>query len=177
MQIDNISAGKDVPKQINVIIEIPAHGGPIKYEIDKDSGALLVDRFMGTAMYYPANYGFVPHTLSDDGDPVDVLVVTPVPLAASSVIACRPVGVLKMSDESGIDAKIVAVPVDKLTPLYKDVQEVTDLPESLRAAISHFFEQYKANEPGKWVKVDGWGDRAEAEAEIVASAERHQKGE
>jgi len=166
MNIDNISAGKDLPNQINVIIEIPAHGGPIKYEIDKDSGALLVDRFMGTAMYYPANYGFVPHTLSDDGDPVDVLVVTPVPLAAGAVIAARPVGVLKMSDESGEDAKIVAVPVDKLTPLYKDVQDIGDLPKSLLDAIGHFFEQYKANEPGKWVKVEGWADADVARAEI-----------
>jgi inorganic pyrophosphatase len=176
MNMDNISVGKDVPNQINVIIEIPAHGGPIKYEVDKDSGALLVDRFMGTAMYYPANYGFVPHTLSDDGDPVDVLVVTPVPLAAGSVIACRPVGVLKMTDEAGADAKVVAVPIDKLTPLYKDVQNVKDLPESLLNAIHHFFEQYKANEAGKWVKVDGWADVEAAKAEIAASVERYNAG-
>lgn len=175
MNIDNISAGKDLPNQINVIIEIPAHGGPIKYEIDKDSGALLVDRFMGTAMYYPANYGFVPHTLSDDGDPVDVLVVTPVPLAAGSVIAARPVGVLQMTDEAGADAKVVAVPVDKLTPLYKDVQDINDLPESLLAAIGHFFEQYKANEKGKWVKVDGWAGIDAAKEEIVSSVKRYEQ--
>ena len=175
MNIDNISAGKDLPNQINVIIEIPAHGGPIKYEIDKDSGALLVDRFMGTAMYYPANYGFVPHTLSDDGDPVDVLVVTPVPLAAGSVIAARPVGVLQMTDEAGADAKVVAVPVDKLTPLYKDVQDINDLPESLLAAIGHFFEQYKANEKGKWVKVEGWAGIDAAKEEIVSSVKRYEQ--
>lgn len=175
MNIDNISAGKDLPNQINVIIEIPAHGGPIKYEIDKDSGALLVDRFMGTAMYYPANYGFVPHTLSDDGDPVDVLVVTPVPLAAGSVIAARPVGVLQMTDEAGADAKVVAVPVDKLTPLYKDVQDINDLPESLLAAIGHFFEQYKANEKGKWVKVEGWAGIEAAKEEIVSSVKRYEQ--
>ena len=172
MNIKEISVGKDAPNQINVIIEIPQQGGPIKYEIDKDSGALLVDRFMGTAMYYPANYGFVPHTLSEDDDPLDVLVVTPVPLAAGSVIACRPVGMLKMTDESGVDAKVVAVPIDKLTPLYKEVKEVEDLPASLLAAISHFFEQYKANEAGKWVKVDGWANADEARKEIVASIER-----
>ncbi len=172
MNMNEISVGEDAPNEVNVIIEIPQQGGPIKYEIDKDSGALLVDRFMGTAMYYPANYGFVPHTLSEDDDPIDVLVVTPVPLAAGSVIACRPVGMLKMTDESGVDAKIVAVPKDKLTPLYRDVKEIEDLPESLLASISHFFEQYKANEPGKWVKVDGWADADTARKEIQASIDR-----
>lgn len=175
MIISEISVGKDAPNNINVIIEIPQHGGPIKYEIDKDSGALLVDRFMGTAMYYPCNYGFVPNTLSDDGDPIDVLVCTPVPLAAGSVIACRPVGVLKMTDESGVDAKVIAVPVDKLTPLYKEVKEIEDLPESLLKAISHFFEQYKANEPGKWVKVDGFASAEEAKKDIMASIEAAKK--
>ncbi len=172
MNLDNITPGKDVPNQINVVIEIPAFGGPIKYEVDKDSGALLVDRFMGTAMYYPANYGFVPNTLSDDGDPVDVLVVTPVPLHPGCVINCRPVGVLQMTDEAGVDAKVIAVPVDKLTPLYKDVQDINDLPESLLVSIKHFFEQYKANEPSKWVKIDGWADKAAAEKEILDSIER-----
>ena len=172
MNLQEISPGKDAPNEINVVIEIPQHGGPIKYEVDKDSGALVVDRFMGTAMYYPANYGFVPNTLSEDDDPIDVLVVTPVPLAAGSVIACRPVGMLKMTDESGIDAKVIAVPKDKLTPMYRDVKDINDLPESLLAAISHFFEQYKANEPGKWVKVDGWASAYEARKEITASIER-----
>jgi len=174
MLLDNIPAGKNVPDDINVVIEIPAQGAPVKYEIDKDSGALVVDRFMATAMFYPCNYGFIPHTLSDDGDPVDVLVVTPTPLQPGAVIRCRPVGMLRMSDEAGFDAKLVAVPFGKLTPLYDHVQEVTDLPELLRAQISHFFEQYKALEKGKWVKVEGWADAAAARAEIVASVERLQ---
>ena len=174
MLLEHISAGKSVPEDINVVIEIPAQGAPVKYEIDKESGALVVDRFMATAMFYPCNYGFIPHTLSDDGDPVDVLVVTPTPLQPGSVIRCRPVGMLKMSDEAGVDAKLVAVPFGKLTPLYDHVQEVTDLPELLRGQIAHFFEQYKALEKGKWVKVDGWADAAAARAEIVASVERLQ---
>ncbi|MEW5973053.1 MAG: inorganic diphosphatase [Pseudomonadota bacterium] len=176
MQIEHIPAGKSVPEDINVIIEIPAQGAPVKYEIDKESGALVVDRFMATAMFYPCNYGFIPHTLSDDGDPVDVLVVTPTPLMPGSVIRCRPVGMLKMSDEAGVDAKLVAVPFGKLTPLYDHVQEVTDLPELLRGQIAHFFEQYKALEKGKWVKVDGWADAAAARAEILASVERYKAG-
>lgn len=173
MNIKEIPAGKSLPDDINVIIEIPTMGAPVKYEVDKDSGSLWVDRFMGTPMHYPCNYGFVPHTLSEDGDPVDVLVVSPVPLMACSVIRCRPVGVLKMTDESGSDAKIIAVPVDKLSPLYRDVKEAKDLPESLLNQIKHFFEHYKDLEEGKWVKVDGWGDRAEASKEILASAERY----
>lgn len=176
MQIEHIPAGKSVPEDINVIIEIPAQGAPVKYEIDKESGALVVDRFMATAMFYPCNYGFIPHTLSDDGDPVDVLVVTPTPLMPGAVIRCRPVGMLKMSDEAGVDAKLVAVPASKLTPLYDHVQEVTDLPELLRGQIAHFFEQYKALEKGKWVKVDGWADAAAARAEILASVERYKAG-
>ncbi|MEW6692676.1 MAG: inorganic diphosphatase [Pseudomonadota bacterium] len=176
MQIEHIPAGKSVPEDINVIIEIPAQGAPVKYEIDKESGALVVDRFMATAMFYPCNYGFIPHTLSDDGDPVDVLVVTPTPLMPGAVIRCRPVGMLKMSDEAGVDAKLVAVPFGKLTPLYDHVQEVTDLPELLRGQIAHFFEQYKALEKGKWVKVDGWADAAAARAEILASVERYKAG-
>ncbi|EDY86163.1 inorganic diphosphatase [gamma proteobacterium HTCC5015] len=174
MNIDKIEIGEKSPELVNVIIEIPANADPVKYEIEKDSGALVVDRFMGTAMFYPANYGFVPHTLSEDGDPVDVLVVTPYPLEHGCVIEARPVGVLKMSDESGVDAKIIAVPKKKLTPLYDHVEEATDLPELLRAQIMNFFENYKANEPGKWVKVDGWGDAAEAKAEIEASIARAQ---
>ena len=131
MNLAQIPAGKDIPNDINAVIEIPAQGAPIKYEVDKDSGALLVDRFMATAMFYPCNYGFIPNTLSDDGDPVDVLVVTPVPLMPGSVIRCRPVGVLKMTDEAGIDAKLIAVPHSKLTPLYDHVQSPEDLPESV----------------------------------------------
>lgn len=169
----NIAPGKDVPNDINVVIEIPAFSEPVKYEIDKDSNLLVVDRFMGTCMQYPANYGFVPNTLSEDQDPVDVLVVTPFPLQHGALIRCRPVGVLKMTDESGVDAKIIAVPVDKLTPIYKHVQEATDLPELLLKQIEHFFEHYKDLEPNKWVKVDGWGNASEAKAEIIASVERH----
>lgn len=170
----NMPAGKDVPNDINVVIEIPAFSEPVKYELDKDTNSLVVDRFMATCMQYPANYGFVPQTLSEDGDPVDVLVVTPVPLRHGAAIRCRPVGVLKMTDESGVDAKILAVPVDKLTPLYHSVQEATDLPELLLKQIEHFFEHYKDLEKGKWVKVDGWADAAAAKQEILASVERYQ---
>ena len=161
MNLDRVPAGKDVPNDFNVIIEIPANGAPIKYELDKDTGAMFVDRFMGTAMFYPANYGYVPQTLSEDGDPVDVLVVTPFALQVGVVVRCRALGVLKMEDESGIDAKLVAVPVEKLCPMYKDVQKLEDLPELLRAQISHFFEHYKDLEKGKWVKITGWRERAE----------------
>ena len=167
MGFDLVKAGKDVPNDINVIIEIPAQADPIKFEVDKDSGAVFVDRFMGTSMRYPINYGYVPHTVAGDGDPVDVLVVTPFPLLPGVVIRCRPVGVLKMEDESGIDAKVVAVPVSKLTPMYDKVQTIDDLPELLMKQTVHFFEHYKDLEPGKWVKVTGWGTVDEAKQEIV----------
>jgi len=173
MSFHNVTPGRDVPNDINVIIEIPAQSDPVKYEVDKESGALFVDRFMATAMFYPCNYGYVPSTLSEDGDPVDVLVVTPVPLISGSVIRCRPIGMLKMTDESGVDAKILAVPVDKLSSLYTKVQSPEDMPSLLLAQISHFFEHYKDLEPGKWVKVDGWVGTAEAKVEILASAERY----
>ena len=158
MQFDNIPAGKNPPEDIYVAIEIPANSSPVKYELDKDMGALLVDRFMATPMFYPANYGFIPHTLADDGDPLDVLVVTPYPIQAGSVIRCRPVGVLNMEDEAGGDAKLVAVPHDKLTTTYHDVKEIDDLPELLRDQIKHFFENYKTLEPGKWYKFT-WDKR------------------
>ena len=148
MNLDRVTSGKDVPNDINVIIEIPAHSDPVKYEVDKETGAMFVDRFMGTAMHYPCNYGYVPHTLSEDGDPVDVLVVTPIPLISGSVIRCRPVGVLQMSDESGKDAKVLAVPIDKLCSLYRKVQGINDLPEMLINQIAHFFEHYKDLEKG-----------------------------
>ena len=167
MGFDLVSAGKDVPNDINVIIEISAQGDPIKFEVDKDSGAVFVDRFMGTSMRYPINYGYVPHTIAGDGDPVDVLVVTPFPLAPGVVIRCRPVGVLKMEDDGGLDAKVVAVPVSKLTPLYDKVHSTEDLPELLMKQTVHFFEHYKDLEPGKWVKVQGWGTVEEAKQEIV----------
>ncbi|OBX36904.1 inorganic pyrophosphatase [Halomonas elongata] len=156
MNFDNIPAGKDLPNDVYVAIEIPANHAPVKYEIDKDMGALLVDRFMATPMFYPANYGFIPHTLADDGDPLDALVVTPYPVTPGSVIRARPVGILNMTDEAGEDAKLVCVPHAKLSSLYDDIQEVTDLPELLRQQIAHFFENYKDLEKGKWVKVESW---------------------
>ncbi|HHJ81008.1 MAG TPA: inorganic diphosphatase [Candidatus Tenderia electrophaga] len=172
MSLDRVDTGKDVPNNVNVIIEIPAHSDPVKYEVDKDSGAVFVDRFMSTAMFYPCNYGYVPHTLSEDGDPVDVLVVTPHALISGSVIRVRPVGVLKMTDESGIDAKILAMPVSKLTDRYDHIQNIADVPDSLLNQISHFFEHYKDLEKGKWVKIDGWGDIEDAKAEILSSIKR-----
>lgn len=172
MNFNEIPAGRDLPNDINVIIEIPACSQPVKYEVDKASGALWVDRFMATAMFYPANYGYVPNTLSEDGDPVDVLVITPVPLMSGSVIRCRPVGMLKMTDESGVDAKILAVPVDKLSPRYKDVQTHEDVSSHLLDSISHFFEHYKDLEKEKWVKIDGWVGPDEAKAEILKSVDR-----
>ena len=168
------SAGKDVPNDINVIIEIPAMSEPVKYEFDKETKMLVVDRFMSTTMQYPCNYGFVPNTLSEDGDPVDVLVITPVPLRHGAMIRCRPVGMLHMTDESGVDAKIIAVPHDKLTKIYSDVQDIDDVPELLKAQIKHFFEHYKDLESGKWVKVEGFADAKTAKAEIVASQKRAQ---
>jgi inorganic pyrophosphatase len=170
MSFDKIPAGKDLPNDIYVAIEIPANSTPIKYEIDKDADALFVDRFMATPMFYPANYGFIPKTLGEDGDPLDVLVVTPYPVAPGSVIRARPVGVLNMSDESGQDAKVLAVPHDKLSALYKNVKEYTDLPELLIKQIEHFFENYKDLEPGKWVKVDGWANADAARAAIIKAA-------
>jgi len=171
MSYNQIPAGKDVPNDIYVVIEIPANHAPIKYEIDKDADALFVDRFVGTAMFYPANYGYIPNTLSEDGDALDVLVVTPHPVVPGSVIRCRPVGKLKMEDEAGMDAKLIAVPHDKLTPLYKHVKEYTDLPELLLKQIEHFFAHYKDLEPGKWVKITGWEGSDVAKQEILKSIE------
>ena len=175
MGFDQVKAGKDVPNDINVIIEISAQGDPIKFEVDKDSGAIFVDRFMGTSMRYPINYGYVPHTVAGDGDPVDVLVVTPFPLAPGVVIRCRPVGVLKMEDDGGVDAKVVAVPVSKLTPLYDKVQTTDDLPELLMKQTVHFFEHYKDLEPGKWVKVLGWEGPDAARKEITDGIAAYKK--
>ena len=173
MGLNRITAGKDVPNDINVIIEIPANSQPVKYEVDKDSGALFVDRFMSTAMFYPANYGYIPQTLSEDGDPVDVLVITPLPLLSGSVIRCRPIGVLNMTDEAGADAKILAVPIDKLCREYKDIQSYKDISKNLLNSIEHFFEHYKDLEPEKWVKVDGWADTDSAKREIESSIQRY----
>lgn len=175
MGLDNIQAGKKIPDDINVVIEIPSNSDPIKYEIDKDSGMVMVDRFIGTAMFYPCEYGFIPHTLSEDGDPVDVLVVSPYPLQPNVVIRCRPVGMLQMTDESGKDAKILAVPVEKLTPRYNDVQKPEDLGQELLGKIEHFFRHYKEMEPGKWAKIDGWEGVEAARKEILASIERYKQ--
>ncbi|MCO4322597.1 inorganic diphosphatase [Aliidiomarina quisquiliarum] len=172
MSLSDVPAGKNLPEEINVIIEIPANADPIKYEVDKDTGTVWVDRFMSTPMFYPCNYGFVNQTLSLDGDPVDVLVPTPYPLAPGTVITCRPVGVLNMTDESGEDAKIFAVPISKLTQEYDHIKDVNDIPELLKAQIVHFFERYKDLEKGKWVKINGWADAAAAKAEIVSSFDR-----
>lgn len=169
MNLDRVEAGQDLPNDINVIIEIPAHSDPVKYEVDKKTGAMFVDRFMSTAMHYPCNYGYIPHTLSKDGDPADVLVVTPYPLISGSVIRCRPVALLQMTDESGDDAKILAVPVSKLCNTYKKVQGLKDMPQLLLDQIAHFFEHYKDLEEGKWVRVEGWADAAAAKEEILAS--------
>jgi inorganic pyrophosphatase len=175
MNLDRVGPGKKVPDEVNVIIEIPAHSDPVKYEVDKETGAMFVDRFMNTAMHYPCNYGYIPHTLSEDGDPVDVLVVTPIPLISGSVIVCRVVGVLKMIDESGPDAKLLAVPVDKLCKLYCGVKTPEDMPPLLLHQIAHFFEHYKDLEEGKWVKVEGWAGTEAARQEILESIERYQQ--
>ncbi len=175
MSYNQIPAGKDLPNDIYVVIEIPANHAPIKYEIEKDYDALMVDRFMATPMFYPANYGYIPNTLADDGDAVDVLVVTPYPVVPGSVIRCRPVGVLEMTDEAGSDAKVIAVPHDKLTTIYKDVKEATDLPPLLLEQIKHFFENYKDLEIGKWVKVEGWADADRARTIITESFEAAKK--
>jgi inorganic pyrophosphatase len=172
MRIDAIAIGNNPPEDINVIIEVAIGGEPIKYEMDKEAGTLVVDRFLYTPMRYPGNYGFVPHTLSDDGDPIDVLVANTRPIIPGAVINVRPVGVLKMIDESGGDEKIIAVPSPKLTQRYTSVTNYTDLPAITLEQIQHFFEHYKDLEPGKWVKVQGWGDATEAKALIMEAIER-----
>jgi len=174
MNLDRVSSGSHVPDEINVIIEIPSHSDPVKYEVDKETGAMFVDRFMNTAMHYPCNYGYIPHTLSDDGDPVDVLVLTPIPVISGSVVKCRLIGMLNMTDEAGEDAKLLAVPITKLCKLYKDVKSHKDVPAMLLDQISHFFEHYKDLEEGKWVKIEGWVDAEAAKTEVQASIERFQ---
>ncbi|GGA80285.1 inorganic pyrophosphatase [Neiella marina] len=174
MSLNDVPAGKELPDDIYVIIEIPANADPIKYEVDKDTGAIFVDRLMTAPMFYPANYGYVNKTLSLDGDPVDVLVPTPHPLLPGSVIRCRPVGVLNMTDESGEDAKIIAVPHTKMSKDYDDIKDIDDVSELLKNQIQHFFENYKALEPGKWVKVENWADAEAARQEILESAKRYQ---
>ena len=173
MSLMEIDSGRDVPNEINVIIEIPMHGEPVKYEVNKDSGALFVDRFLTTAMYYPANYGYIPQTLSEDGDPVDVLVITPIPLISGAVIRSRVVGMLKMTDEAGVDTKLLAVPINKLSTMYSSVKTHNDLPQHLLLSIEHFFNHYKDLEEGKWVKVDGWEGPDMAHREIMESIARY----
>lgn len=175
MSFERLTSGKNAPKEVNVVIEIPAQGGPIKYEINKDTNLIEVDRIMATSMRYPCNYGYVPQTLSEDGDPVDVLVVTPFPLLQGSYINARPIGMLEMTDESGPDAKILAVPVDKLTKIYSDVQKPQDLGMPLLNSISHFFETYKMLEPNKWVKIGDWKDADAAVQEILTSIDRYKE--
>jgi inorganic pyrophosphatase len=167
MSLNNVNAGRDVPNDFNVVIEIPMNGDPVKYEVDKESGAIFVDRFMGTAMHYPCNYGYVPNTIADDGDPCDVLVITPFPLIPGVVVRCRALGVLQMTDEAGGDAKILAVPVEKLAPLYANIKTHEDVPELTLRQIQHFFEHYKDLEKGKWVKVEGWAGVDAAKQEIL----------
>ena len=172
MRIEAISIGKTPPEEVNVIIEVPVGGHPIKYELDKDAGTLVVDRFLYTPMTYPGNYGFVPHTLSDDGDPIDVLVCNTRPLVPGCVIAVRPIGVLVMEDDGGQDEKVIAVPVSKLTQRYDSVKTYSDLPEITLTHIEHFFEHDKDLEPCIWVKIGGWRDVAEAKRLIVEAIER-----
>lgn len=175
MNLDRVTSGRDLANDFNVIIEIPMNADPIKYEIDKATGALFVDRFVSTAMHYPCNYGYIPNTLSGDGDPVDVLVITPFALMPGVVVRCRPLGLLKMNDEAGVDTKLLAVPIDKLTPLYRHLETARDLPEQVLSQITHFFAHYKDLEPGKWVKVEGWGSPEEARREITDGVKAFKK--
>ena len=175
MSLAIVPAGKDVPHDCNVIVEIPMRADPIKYEVDKKTGAVFVDRFMWTAMHYPCNYGYIPQTLSRDGDPCDVLVLSPMPLITGVVVRCRPIGMLKLDDEAGGDAKILAVPIDKLSPLYTSVKSPRDLPDIQIRQIQHFFEHYKDLEPGKWVRVGTWVEAEDARREIMESIVRYRK--
>lgn len=176
MRLDAISIGKNPPHEVNVVIEVAIGGEPIKYEMDKAAGTLVVDRFLYTPMRYPGNYGFIPHTLSEDGDPCDVLVANTRPIIPGAIIAVRPIGVLKMQDEAGGDEKILAVPAPKLTKRYENVHNYSDMPQITLDQIQHFFEHYKDLEPGKWVKLTGWGDADEARRLIVEAMERAKRG-
>lgn len=172
MSLAKITPGEKAPDEVNVIIEIPLQSDPVKYEVDKKSGAMFVDRFLTTAMYYPCNYGYIPQTLSEDGDPTDVLVVSPFPLISGAVIKCRPVGMLKMTDEAGPDSKLLAVPIDKLSTLYRHIKSYEDVSPHLLATIAHFFEHYKDLESEKWVKINGWEGADAAKKEILESIQR-----
>ncbi len=169
MNLDRVTPGKNAPDEINVIIEIPANAEPVKYEVDKETGAMFVDRILLTAMRYPANYGYIPHTLSDDGDPCDVMVPTAFPLIPGSVVRCRPVAVLKMTDESGDDAKVLAVPMDSITTRFAGINGPDDMPPELMDRIAHFFEHYKDLDGGKWARVEGWAGAQAARDEIINS--------
>lgn len=173
MGLERVPAGRQVPDEVNVIIEIPMNAEPVKYEVDKESGAIFVDRVLTTPMRYPCNYGYIPRTLSGDGDPADVLVVMPLPLIPGSVIRVRPIGMLAMEDEAGEDTKLIAVPIDKIFTAYAHIRSLGDVPEHTLDRIRHFFEHYKDLEKGKWVKVRGWEDTAAAKREIVESVERY----
>ncbi len=173
MGLEHVEAGRKVPDDINVVIEIPSRGDPVKYEVDKKTGVVMVDRFVATSMRYPCDYGFIPHTLAEDGDPADVLVIAPYSLMPGVVVRCRPIGLLRMTDESGPDSKILAVPVEKLTTRYQHMKSPEDVCAELLSAISHFFQHYKDLEKGKWVKVDGWEGPDAAKAEILASVKRY----
>ncbi|MGE4070773.1 MAG: inorganic diphosphatase [Lysobacterales bacterium] len=174
MGLERVPAGRQVPDEVNVIIEIPMNAEPVKYEVDKESGAIFVDRVLTTPMRYPCNYGYIPHTLSGDGDPADVLVVMPLPLIPGSVIRVRPIGLLAMEDEAGEDTKLIAVPIDRIYSAYAHIRKLEDVAEPTRDRIRHFFEHYKDLEKGKWVKVRGWEDAAAAKREIVESVERYE---
>ena len=177
MSLNKVTPGNNVPESFNVVVEIPMDSDPIKYEVDKESGAIFVDRFMSTAMYYPCNYGYVPQTLSGDGDPVDVLVITPYALVPGVVVPCRALGILKMEDEAGMDGKVLAVPISKLTTLYDRWQTPEDLNPLRLKTIAHFFEHYKDLEPNKWVKVLGWEGPEAAKKEILDGIANYQKAE
>jgi inorganic pyrophosphatase len=175
MSLDNVTPGKKAPDEFNVVIEIPMNADPVKYEVDKATGAIFVDRFMSTAMHYPTNYGYVPQTISGDGDPVDVLVITPVPLIPGVVVPCRPIGILKMEDEAGMDGKVLAVPTNKILSLYSRWTKPEDLQPLRLKTIAHFFEHYKDLEEGKWVKVLGWEGPDAARQEIVEGMANYAK--
>jgi inorganic pyrophosphatase len=172
MRIDAVSIGRDPPHEVNVIVEVPVGGEPIKYEMDKEAGTLVVDRFLYTSMRYPGNYGFIPHTLSGDGDPCDVLITNQRGIVPGAIMAVRPIGVLRMQDEAGVDEKIIAVPVPRLTRRYEHVENYVDLPDITLKQIEHFFQHYKDLEPGKWVKTIGWGNAEEAKRIILEGVER-----
>ena len=172
MNLDRVDAGKNPPEEVNVIIEIHLNGEPVKYELDKDTGAMFVDRFLNTSMRYPCNYGYIPRTLAEDGDPVDIIVATPMPLINGSVMRCRAIGLLDMTDEAGNDGKVMAVPIDSVSKFHSSINSFSDVQSALLNQITHFFEHYKDLELNKWVKVEGWCDAQAAKNEIITSLER-----